>query len=428
LQEGEKMQKIQICLLVLIFAAITGCSKDKSIAPGGNRAPAAPSNPLPGQNAIDVAITAQLTWQCSDPDGDSLNFDIYFGQQQNPPLLSESIHGNSYQPATLQANMVYYWKVAAKDSLGHTTIGPIWSFTTTAAPGGFQLRGHYNASNATTVYVDGSYAYLLNSATMMILNIANPASPIYAGAYSGTNGPKAVYVASNRAYLLGNQCVDVVNVSNPSSSSRIAIQYTPNTAYDFTVSGSAYSAVINISSIDSLRQYYLDNTYFRMDHGASYFWPGCPMWNFTWAGTFGCADGNYGYNEHDFVTFTDSIEGRLSLPGFRGNDLIVSGDYAYAALGQYGLEIISVSNKRQPQFTGAYMASDDVMGVACNGNTAFLACDSAGVVALDVTNPANPSLIDSYRTDAGAKQVFFLNNRVYVAAGSAGLYILEFLP
>ena len=95
-----------------------------------NNAPNTPSDPNPPDNATDVDVNADLSWNCSDPDGDPVTYDIYFGTSSNPPLVQSNQSSTTYDPATMNNNTTYYWKIVAWDSFGNSAVGPIWNFTT----------------------------------------------------------------------------------------------------------------------------------------------------------------------------------------------------------------------------------------------------------------------------------------------------------
>lgn len=98
----------------------------------GNSAPNEPSNPNPFDGKTNVGINDDLSWSCTDPDGDSLTYDIYFGKSI-PPQKKEGDHPyDYYDPGTLNYGTKYYWKIVAKDTYGESTEGPTWSFTTIA--------------------------------------------------------------------------------------------------------------------------------------------------------------------------------------------------------------------------------------------------------------------------------------------------------
>jgi hypothetical protein len=99
-----------------------------------NNPPNAPSNPSPANGATNVDVNASLSWTCSDPDGDPLTYDIYFGTSSSPPLVQSNWASTTYSPGTMSYNTVYYWRIVAEDNYGASTSGPVWHFTTTSLP------------------------------------------------------------------------------------------------------------------------------------------------------------------------------------------------------------------------------------------------------------------------------------------------------
>ena len=99
-----------------------------------NNPPNKPSNPNPVDGATDVDINSNISWTCSDPDGDPLTYDIYFEAEDSTPdiLVSSNQSSTSYDPGTLEFSTTYYWQIVAWDDHGDSNIGPIWSFTTAA--------------------------------------------------------------------------------------------------------------------------------------------------------------------------------------------------------------------------------------------------------------------------------------------------------
>lgn len=99
-----------------------------------NQPPLPPSNPYPPDGAADQSVDIAVSWSCSDPDpGDSLNYDVYFGTDYPPPLVSQVQTDTTYDPpGSLDYSGTYFWKIVARDSHNHETEGPLWSFTTEA--------------------------------------------------------------------------------------------------------------------------------------------------------------------------------------------------------------------------------------------------------------------------------------------------------
>jgi uncharacterized protein (TIGR02145 family) len=95
-----------------------------------NFPPSPPSNPSPADSATHQPINLILSWDCTDPEGDPLTFDVYFGTDEIPPLSVSGITEQTYTPATLDYSTTYYWKIVAHDDQGNTTEGEVWSFST----------------------------------------------------------------------------------------------------------------------------------------------------------------------------------------------------------------------------------------------------------------------------------------------------------
>ncbi|MBI9038864.1 MAG: hypothetical protein JEY97_12075 [Bacteroidales bacterium] len=100
------------------------------IYPAINQAPEPPSSPNPEDGAINQSTEADISWICSDPEGDPLTYDIYFGTEAIPPLIASGQTETTYDPGTLDYNTEYFWKIIAHDDHSNTSEGNVWSFTT----------------------------------------------------------------------------------------------------------------------------------------------------------------------------------------------------------------------------------------------------------------------------------------------------------
>jgi len=92
--------------------------------------PNIPNNPDPENNSIDVNTNINISWTGGDPDGDPVEYDIYFGTDPNPPNVATNYTNTTYYPNRLDYNTQYYWRIDAWDDYGYSTTGYIWSYTT----------------------------------------------------------------------------------------------------------------------------------------------------------------------------------------------------------------------------------------------------------------------------------------------------------
>ncbi|HHV01243.1 MAG TPA: hypothetical protein GXX68_03525 [Defluviitoga tunisiensis] len=142
-----------------------------SCAPILNKAPNKPTNPTPANGASNVPINVTLKWEATDPDGDTLKFDLYFGEQSNPPLKESNLTTKSYGPLELENDKTYHWKVVAKDPDGKTATSPVWSFSTGALvpiPGSF-IVVEYNTGSA----VEGATVVIKNGEDILAQGTTN---------------------------------------------------------------------------------------------------------------------------------------------------------------------------------------------------------------------------------------------------------------
>ena len=99
--------------------------------------PGAVGFPVPANGAVDVKMTATLSWTPADS---AASHEIYFGKDKdavrsadkNSPEYkgSRTLGDESYDPGKLAWHAVYYWRVDEVDSLGDLSKGPLWSFIT----------------------------------------------------------------------------------------------------------------------------------------------------------------------------------------------------------------------------------------------------------------------------------------------------------
>jgi len=106
-------------------------SKDKV---ADNRPPVNPYGPSPSKRENGVVLNPTLAWKCYDPDGNALEYDVYFGEAVNAmELVAEQITEKTYNPRQLESGQEYFWRIIVRESdtdKHKEKKSPIWSFET----------------------------------------------------------------------------------------------------------------------------------------------------------------------------------------------------------------------------------------------------------------------------------------------------------
>jgi len=117
-----------------------------------------------------------------------------------------------------------------------------------------------------------------------------------------------------------------------------------------------------------------------------------------------------------------SIVGSCDTPG-TAIEVYIEGNYAYIADGNAGLQIIDITDKKNPNIVGScggntqHAYAEDVY---VEGNYAYIAGD--GLQVIDITDKKNPNIIGICETNAHG--VYVKGNYAYVA-GEDGLQIMD---
>jgi len=84
-----------------------------------------PGAPSPANGASGIATTASLGWSAG---ASGTTFDVYFGANPTPPLVSSS-NLPAYTPGPLAGGTTYYWRIVVRKGSASAS-SPTWAFTT----------------------------------------------------------------------------------------------------------------------------------------------------------------------------------------------------------------------------------------------------------------------------------------------------------
>ena len=121
-----------------------------------------------------------------------------------------------------------------------------------------------------------------------------------------------------------------------------------------------------------------------------------------------------------------TLTGNYDTSG-RAFAVALSGNYAYVADFNDGLDIIDISDPSSPTLTGdidSFHASPWTIDVAVSGNYAYLGDGKAGLVIIDVSDPSSPTETGSIGGMSDPYRLAVSGNYAYVA-GRTGLNIVD---
>jgi hypothetical protein len=282
----------------------------------------------------------------------------------------------------------------------------------------------------------GNYAYVAEySNGLQIIDISNPAAPIFAGSYDTPDHAYGVYVRDSIAYVANGQTgLLIINVSAPSNPVLIGNYNTPGEAFDVVVQDDyAYVAdnfsgiqIVNISDPEN------PNLVGSYDTGApnNVFVSGAYAYT-TEVDSYG--GDNYGYLY--ILGVEEPVNPHLSGSYYfhaRPWGVSVLGNYAYLACSwsyswPSNLMTLNIGNPSQPQFVGAFILPDEPRNIQIVDSFAYLADMDSGVVIIDISNPAHPTKAGSYITPDPTWNVYVNDSYIYATdLNPSTFYVLHF--
>lgn len=85
----------------------------------------------PLNNVVIDTDSVTLSWSITE-DGNSYTYNIYFGENVNPPLFEEGFAGLSYVVPSLKQGTDYYWAIEAESDYGRLKKSAVYTFRTSA--------------------------------------------------------------------------------------------------------------------------------------------------------------------------------------------------------------------------------------------------------------------------------------------------------
>ncbi|HMA75789.1 MAG TPA: FlgD immunoglobulin-like domain containing protein [Candidatus Krumholzibacteriaceae bacterium] len=128
--------------------------------------------------------------------------------------------------------------------------------------------------------------------------------------------------------------------------------------------------------------------------------------------------------ELKFFTFQPTLTGSYNTSGI-ARDVKVSGDYAFVADNDNGIQVFDISDTANPLLIGSYGAESYTLDVEVSGDNAFLADYSSGLQILDISDPTTPLFVGAYNTSGTCQSVYVEGDYAFIADGDPGLIIID---
>lgn len=106
-----------------------------------NSPPSIPELVAPADNAENQALSLKLSWNCTDPDGDTLTYKVILKNNKNSNVKTyKNLAEKSLTIDSLAYGTSYFWQVVASDNINPEVFSKTYKFTTKMTP---ENRFHY---------------------------------------------------------------------------------------------------------------------------------------------------------------------------------------------------------------------------------------------------------------------------------------------
>ena len=347
--------------------------RDIKIIPGNNESNVKPNeltNRWPENGQVDVEFSPTIRWQGKDPDGDILSYDVYFGENPNPPKVSTKQASTAYETGPLTNNTTYYWKVVAKDGKGNQRESPVYSFKTVEKN-------------------NPEYGMLVGEEGLLVMDISDPDHPFIRGRNKQSGGYAIAY-KDNLAYVstAGSEGIIIVDLSDkttPVITGRYSTDYySTSEPYGLQiVRDYLYVADQNngLIIIDLVNEAMVGSGGQRSSYEFIHV-----------AGEYAYLAGSYNFYVYDISNPGDPVEvAENDMPGSGYSQAVYAvGDRLYVGSSNEKLYIYDISNPAAPVLLNpdGYDCGSDPYDIYVEGIYAYIGTYK-GTRVLEVTDPTN---------------------------------------
>jgi hypothetical protein len=286
----------------------------------------------------------------------------------------------------------------------------------------WESRGTYTTPGY-GVYVSGNYAYIADytNEKLVILNIEDKANPTLVGELTGLDKVWNLKVSGDYAYIIAYEptdktyCFSIVDISTPSAPALVyhgrmttlyaakAIEIVGNTAYIANETQGGVNEIVMVDITDPTAP-----TELKRYTGAS-----AVTNDFKISGDYAyIAKNEYGLNIVDMSIETPAIVGQLSLGDAEGIAISDDASVAYLVVRTTGLKIVDISSPTAPALLGTSAVGDDI-GIEADDKYVYIKEKTDYIRIVDISVPAAPVTILRQILTQQLRRIYLLGDYLY---------------
>jgi hypothetical protein len=230
-------------------------------------------------------------------------------------------------------------------------------------------------SLGSSIALAGEYVFNAGNNGIQVIDVSDPTQPISIKYHYLPEGITGIFINATTAYITYLDSILILDVADPLNPVNLGMYQSTGQSLDLSVDGMTAYSTNGVEGIEI------------------------------------------------FDTATLSQVGLIEYPQ-NINDIVVAGDYAYAA-GDDGLWVLDITDPDIPFPLVQMEVLSPTVSLVLGGSFAFLASPNDGIHVIDVSEPITPAEAAFYPLPLDLRQLVLVENKLYAAAGWNGLHILD---
>ena len=261
---------------------------------------------------------------------------------------------------------------------------------------------------------------------LQVIDMSKPANLREVGSFQSQRHAFCIATDGRYAYLGAHEGLHILDISNPFQPKQIGFFQEPGGFIDMVIKGkAAYIAnEFGLLAVDISDPF--DPK--KLGFISLIEWPLSNAWGLDVSGTVACVVG--GLSGLQIIDVSNPknprLIGRFKHIGYV-NDVAMAQAFAFTVGGD-GLTAFDISNPRQPKKLGVLDLPGIGEEISVESKIAYVSAGGGGLIMVDVSNPRTPTWAGSYNTPGYAENVHLKDGFIYVADQDGGVQILEKSP